>query len=390
MQRMTRRTKVLVFAPYFPPAYLGGGPIRTLSAMTKNSPDKFIPMVVTSDTDLGEKEPLGVPRNMWSEYMGVSVYYGSRSPLGTIRALHAACRLKPEVVYLSSFFSLRSSIIPQLLLLARVIRPKYVGIAPRGEFGNGALSLKSRKKRIYLELYRRTSLMRRVNWHASSDREASDIVGVVGAGSTVITRENDTDLPLRAHLGITKQTTDLKAIFVGRIVPIKGLLTLIEALKKCEKRVTLDIYGPEEDPEYSQQCRRAATETPKNVVLNFKGSVSNDSVKRLLPEYDVMLFPTLGENFGHVIAEALASSCPVVCADVTPWTERLRNGGGKVVAANTPAGWLEAISTFSMLSFDERARTRRMAAEAYNEWRRGFSGHHIFELIGSEGVRFNS
>jgi hypothetical protein len=38
-----------------------------------------------------------------------------------------------------------------------------------------------------------------------------------------------------------------------------------------------------------------------------------------LAEYDLFLFPTLGENYGHVISEALASGCPVVISDQTPW-----------------------------------------------------------------------
>lgn len=389
MKSLSTRIKVLVFAPYFPPAYLGGGPIRTLSAMVVTSPDDFSPRVITSDTDLGQKQPLPVLANTWSEYRGVSVYYGSRSPLGFARALRRACQVKPEIVYLSSFFSFRFSILPQLLMLAGLLRPKYVGLAPRGEFGDGALSLKSRKKRIYLGMYRLTGMTRRVNWHASSDREAGDIVRAVGADAKVFTRENDSDLPLQASKGQPAPTTELKAVFVGRIVPIKGLLTLLQALVSCEETVSLDIYGPEEDPAYARQCRETTNQLPANIKVSFKGPVSNESVQDALPGYDVMLFPTLGENFGHVIAESLSASCPVVCADVTPWTERLRNGGGKVVNDHTPEGWSEVISSFARLSLEGRAETRAMAAECFRKWRAGLSQAHVFHLLAVNGVRFS-
>jgi glycosyltransferase involved in cell wall biosynthesis len=46
-------------------------------------------------------------------------------------------------------------------------------------------------------------------------------------------------------------------------------------------------------------------------------------VREVFSRYDAFVLPTLGENVGHVIAESLSASCPVICSDETPWTDLL-------------------------------------------------------------------
>jgi glycosyltransferase involved in cell wall biosynthesis len=54
------------------------------------------------------------------------------------------------------------------------------------------------------------------------------------------------------------------------------------------------------------------------------------------------VLPTLHENYGHAIAEALASGCPVLISDHTPWNEaEIKNAG--FVRPLTPEAWTEAL-----------------------------------------------
>lgn len=326
--------------------------------------------------------PLPVLRNCWSEYRGLPVYYFStNSVYQTLRALAQARRRRPGVIYLSSFFNFRFSIIPQILIWLRYYKPDRTILAPRGEFSDGALSLKEAKKRLYLRLYRISGLVNRTIWHASSEREADDIRRAVGNEAKIIVRENDTDLPNRAMGAAVQSTGRLKAVFVGRIVKIKGLLTLLQSLRKCQTEFQLDVYGPEEDKAYSLECKRMANVLPDKVKVNFLGPLPHEHMRTVLGKYDVMIFPTHGENFGHVIAEALSVSCPVICADVTPWTQRLLDGGGKVVDENSVYGWERAIQEYLALTPNERMRAREEAGRSFNVWRAGKSKHHIFELL---------
>ena len=78
--------------------------------------------------------------------------------------------------------------------------------------------------------------------------------------------------------------------------------------------------------------------------------------------------PTAGENFGHVIAESLSQSCPVMIMDVTPWTAVVAGGGGIIVPSGTVEAWKHALQT--VLNGDETFEQRRRdAARAYNTWR---------------------
>jgi hypothetical protein len=81
--------------------------------------------------------------------------------------------------------------------------------------------------------------------------------------------------------------------------------------------VTFDIWGPVDDVAYWQTCQTEMANSPANVRITWRGDVPNDQVPATLATYDVFLFPTLGENFDHVIVDALDAELPVVISDRT-------------------------------------------------------------------------
>lgn len=291
---------------------------------------------------------------------------------------------RPEILYLNSFFNFRMSILPQLLGLWRFWGSASMLLAPRGEFDTGALALKPRKKQVFLALYKLLRLHKRIVWHASSEQESDAIRSVMGPDVPVLVRENETSLPASAsepelHPGM------LKTVFISRITPKKGLLTALEALKSTRADLILDVYGPEEDSEYSARCHEAASQIPANVAVRFLGPVQPHAVRSTLQKYDAMLFPTRGENFGHVIAESLSASCLVVCPPTTPWTERIATGGGVIVHPNDPPSWKQAIERLASLSPSDRLTRRFSASRTYGEWRKAAKGPHVFTLLSRAG-----
>src|SRR5207253_4830244 len=73
-------------------------------------------------------------------------------------------------VYLNSFFSKPFSIYPLLLTKQGKIN-KPVVLAPRGMLGHGALSLKSKKKNVFIALSKLSGLHKGITWHATSAQE---------------------------------------------------------------------------------------------------------------------------------------------------------------------------------------------------------------------------
>lgn len=382
------KVRAVVFCPLFPPAYLGGGPIRTLEALIQNVPVNFEVHVITSSTDLGEVQPLpvsldewiGLAPNSWVRYVRWHSWRATWDAFTEVR------RIRPDFVYLNGFFAARSTILPQVLVRSRLIPTTQIVLAPRGEFGEAAISKKSRKKRWYLSLYRRLGFSERVIWHASSAAESSHIRRTIGADARVVIRENDTDLPPVAARIPSRPDGPLRAVHFARLSPIKGLDILLEALSAVTSEISLDIYGPEEDGAHVARCKQLARQLPEHVRVTFLGKLPHARVRETLASYDVMLFPTRGENFGHVIPEALSVSCPVIAPDTTPWTDALRSGGGgRVVDSNDAGHWAKAVDSYASLGVQSWAKSRREAGQAYAAWRLdGAKRPHLFALIRPE------
>lgn len=114
-------------------------------------------------------------------------------------------------------------------------------------------------------------------------------------------------------------------------------------LQNVKGKVTFDIYGYLEDEQYWSECRKKIAELPENIKVEYKGSISHNEVHDTFKRYDAFLFPTLSENFGHVIVEALMVGCPVIISDRTPWTDVNNVEGGWSIALSDSNKFIDAI-----------------------------------------------
>jgi glycosyltransferase involved in cell wall biosynthesis len=80
-------------------------------------------------------------------------------------------------------------------------------------------------------------------------------------------------------------------------------------------------------------------------------------------QYDLFVFPTRGENFGHVIIESLSVGTPVLLSDRTPWRAD-PDGAIEVVDLGNENDWIEAISHWCGAG-TEVILQRRRAAKLY-------------------------
>ena len=206
-----------------------------------------------------------------------------------------------------------------------------------------------------------------------------------GDRAAILIRENETLLPATATEPSPRHPDDdpgLRAVFLGRLVEHKGLHIALEAIAKVSAPIELDVYGPMEDPKYVELCRGLITALPATATVRMLGMVDPDQTRTTLSGYDVLLMPTAGENFGHVVAESLSVSCPVMCSPHTPWNDVLEDGGGWVLD-RTPEAWTSAIEAYALLSPEERQVARERAAAAYARWRARPSDPHVLELLES-------
>jgi glycosyltransferase involved in cell wall biosynthesis len=350
---------ILVLLDTYLPGYKAGGPIRSIENLVRVLGREFHFRIVTLDRDVGDASPYpNIVVNRWFPVGDAEVMYlrpGLRGLMHMYTLLRSLDR--NTVLYLNSFCARRSSLLPVLMRYLKLCRPRSLVLAPRGEFSLGALHLKPMRKRLYIRISRWLGLYRGAIWHASSEFEAGDIrreipetnaIDVASVipdscsswmrhGSMVATASDISGaVSLRPRGRSAKMPGQLRAVVVARCSRMKNLAGALRMLEGLSGDVSFDIYGPKEDVEYWDECQGLIAALPPNIRVRYEGEIEHERVADVLAEYDLFLFPTLGENYGHVISEALASGCPVVISDQTPWRNLEAEGIGWDIPLNEP------------------------------------------------------
>lgn len=315
----TKPRQILAPIPYYPPAVRAGGPTRSVPAIAAKFGTSLEFRVITRDRDLGGSERLEVVPDKWIRFRGVRTIYLSRSSILRGSVIRTARRTGHDVLYLNSLFSIAFTWVPLLCRRANLLPRRRTVLAPRGELDSGALGLKPWRKRLYLGLSRRLGLLDDLVWHAQSAAEVQTIRQHVGSAARVVLAP-----AIPAHIepmapGAPKVVGELSLVSIGRIARKKNLHFAIQALAGIDGAVNLDLYGPVEDRSYWRRCQSVIAALPPNVKVNHRGVIEPEVVQDVLARYHVFVAPTLGENFGHAIVEALLSGCPVLISDRTPW-----------------------------------------------------------------------
>jgi glycosyltransferase involved in cell wall biosynthesis len=348
--------RVFVISGFFSPGFKGGGPIKTIKNLFDQAGDEISFKLITSDRDLGDSSPYtSVTCGTWNQVGNAAVFYAQPGSTGYAQIARELCVKDYDIVYLNSFFSPRFSFFP--LLLAKALSKRVV-LGPRGEFSEGALSLKSFKKRVFITVFKLLGLHRGTVFQASSDFEAEDIRRVLGSRVDIRVAENIGSQEFSE--GLEPPTAGpLKAVFVSRISPKKNLLAAFEILQKVQSPLAYDIYGPIEDRDYWQQCERMIATLPPNVTVEHKGTLNSDEVVQTLDAYDVFFFPTKGENYGHVIAEALCAGLPILIANTTPWRNLQNLGIGWDLSLNDPDAFSAALDQLAIMPAEKHFDMRQ-------------------------------
>ena len=118
----------------------------------------------------------------------------------------------------------------------------------------------------------------------------------------------------------------VRLLFVGRLVPEKGIITLLETAEILGQRgipFTLDIVGPGKDKPYV--ISKLKTNKTKDKII-FHGPVTHDNVIKYYRNSDVFFYPSKEESFGNVLAEAMAAGLPVISSKAGAIPEVVEDG----------------------------------------------------------------
>lgn len=319
------KSTILFIMNHYLPGTRTGGPVRTTSNIISWLGDEFDFRVLTKNHDAGDLTVYpNTVTGKWNSVGKAQVRY-----LGADEQhLWSMCRILNnthyDILYLDSVLA-EFTLKVLLLRKMRLLPNKPIIIAPRGHLNCGALQIKPTKKHLFLKAAKFLLLYEDIYWHASNEEEKIDILREIqprhSANIWTISNLPTRSLAEQLKSSAPKVRGQARLLFFSRISRKKNLHFALELLYQIEGKIELDIYGQIEDYTYWQYCLSIVEQLPTDIRVDYKGIAPFENVAELFAGYHLMILPTLGENFGHVILESLSAGCPVLISDQTPWKD---------------------------------------------------------------------
>ncbi len=227
-------------------------------------------------------------------------------------------RTRPRVV-ISAEMGLRTL----QAVFYRLLRPRskllvWATVSEHTEQGRGAW--RSRLRRF---------LLRHADGVLVNGESGARYISRVGVDDSRVFRvPYTTDVELFGRMsGPRAQSERRRLFYVGRLSERKGLVPFVETLREWadrnrERFVELWLTG-----DGPQRARLEKMELPRNLRLRFCGNVDYADLPALYAQAGIFVFPTLADEWGVVVNEALASGLPVLGSAYSQAVEELVRDG---------------------------------------------------------------
>ena len=210
----------------------------------------------------------------------------------------------------------------KMSLISRKLNIPYI-ITPRGMLEPWSLKQSKFKKKLAMLFYQYKDLKNASCIHVTSQMEGDNIrnLGFKNPIAMIPNGVNIDEFPCEFPNKINKSK---KILFLSRIHKKKGIENLIQAWKLIDierkKSWIIEIVGNGETDYINTLKKRISKENLEDQIIIKEPVYGKEKIK-LFREASLFVLPTFSENFGVVIAEALASFTPVITTKGTPWMD---------------------------------------------------------------------
>ncbi len=359
--------RILKVTRCFPPALASGGMSRTVSAIARALVCRGHQVTVYASNLLDAARRMS-DRTLIAEREGLRVFY-----------FHTPLRyrwdgLQPEIFRhldeldqfdLIHVYGVRDFLSTVVCWAARRRNIPYV-VEPMGMLLPVGRSL--RKKRAYDWLFGRTLIGHAARVIVTSEQEAREAQQWGIPSEKIALRRNGLDLSefeplpprgeLRARLGVADH--QCLVLYLGRLAVKKNVPLLLEAFAEVRRPGDLLlIVGPDDGDGTRARIERMIARGRLEESVRLMGPLYHRERVRALVDADVLVLPSIHENFGNVAIEALCCGTPVIVTDrcgVAPWIE----GRAGIVIEPEKAALKKALRYL----LEDEAERRRLSAEA--------------------------
>lgn len=339
--------RILQVVPTYYPAVRYGGPVRSVHGLAKALARRGHDVHVYTTSVDGDQD-LDVQLGEGIELDGVQIHYFAVPALRRLYWAPALGRKLRESVSEFDIVHLHSVYLWPTWAAARAARSFGVPyfISPRGMLVGELIRKKSRwAKTAWIELIERHSLAAAAGVHVTSEVEATDISSLglkVRAmhciGNGVEWPERHAPLSAGPFAGVPQPY----ALFLSRINWKKGLDRLIRAWSRVQNLHLLVVGNDEED--YLPRLRALVDEEGVADRVHFLGPASDSAKWALYENARAFVLPSYSENFGNVVAEAMAMGCPVVVTPEVGLASLVREIDCGMVSSGAPSAIAEAVN----------------------------------------------
>lgn len=234
--------------------------------------------------------------------------------------------VEPDIVHINCCW------MPQCALVQYWTRSHYTShttrphiiLTPHGMLEPWIISRNYWTKKVPAMMLYQKWAVRNADVIVSTAEEERKHILELGWNKNVVMLPNGIDT---AAIEVKKEWKDAQdLLFMSRLHPKKGLEMLIEAMAGTS-HLNLKIAG-EGDTTYVQSLKDKVRDLGLTGKIDFVGAVYGNDKWQMIRDADVVVLPSYSENFGLIVAEALACGTPVLTTTGTPWQSIKDNNCG--------------------------------------------------------------
>ncbi len=245
---------------------------------------------------------------------------------------------------------------------------KPLVVVPHGSLDPYVFTYRGFRKKLWLKAYRdllfRDSL---VLYATDREREKAAVAVSVLNTKSLFWPIADATCDLADTLPVVT-STPRRLLFVGRLHPMKRVLETVRAF--CRAGVPgweLVLIGAETG-EISVEDLRTAAGAAWNRSVVYRGILDRQSLYSEYKRASALILASHRENFGHVVAEAMRFSLPVIISeDVDLCTVVRQAGAGLVVPVRSESDILDCLASFLRSTTDELEKLGQAGRSAATE-----------------------